>query len=44
VNRAKETLRKQVSELAVVGAGKILGKSVDAAAHSELLDKLADEL
>jgi len=44
VNRAKETLRKQVSELAVVGAGKILGKSVDATAHAELLDKLADEL
>jgi len=43
-NRAKEDLRKQVSELAVAGAAKILGKSVDAAAHSELLNKLADEL
>lgn len=44
VNRAKETLRKQVSELAVSGAAKILGKSVDAAAHAELLNKLAEEL
>ncbi|MDF1763766.1 MAG: F0F1 ATP synthase subunit B [Oleibacter sp.] len=44
VNRAKEVLRKQVSELAVVGAAKILGKSVDASTHSELLDRLADEL
>lgn len=44
VNRAKETLRKQVSELAVAGAAKILGKSVDAEAHSDLLNQLADEL
>ncbi|MGB1090953.1 MAG: F0F1 ATP synthase subunit B [Oceanobacter sp.] len=44
VNRAKEVLRKQVSELAVAGAAKILGKSVDAAAHADLLDKLTEEL
>jgi F-type H+-transporting ATPase subunit b len=43
-NRAKEALRKQVSELAVAGAAKILGKSVDASAHNELLNKLAEEL
>lgn len=43
-NRAKEELRKQVSELAIAGAGKILGKSVDVAAHEELLNQLADEL
>jgi len=43
-NRAKEALRKQVSELAVAGAAKILGKSVDASAHDELLNALADEL
>jgi F-type H+-transporting ATPase subunit b len=43
-NRAKEALRKQVSELAVAGAAKILGKSVDASAHDELLDTLAKEL
>lgn len=44
VNRAKEGLRKQVSALAVAGASKILAKSVDEAAHSELLDQLANEL
>lgn len=43
-NRAKEALRKQVSELAIAGAAKILGKSVDATAHSELLDQLTGEL
>lgn len=44
VNRAKEVLRKQVSELAVAGAAKILGKSVDTSAHEELLNQLADDL
>ena len=37
-------LRQQVSALAVAGASKILAKSVDEAAHSELLDQLANEL
>ncbi|WP_028292078.1 F0F1 ATP synthase subunit B [Oceanobacter kriegii] len=44
VNRAKEALRKQVSELAVVGAAKILGKSVDASAHADVLNQLTEEL
>lgn len=44
VNRAKEELRKQVSTLVVLGAGQILQKTVDANAHDELLQKLADEL
>jgi len=43
-NRAKEALRAQVSELAVAGAAKILAKSVDASAHEELLNQLANEL
>lgn len=43
-NRAKEALRIQVSELAVAGAAKILAKSVDASAHDELLNQLANEL
>jgi len=43
-NRAKQALRAQVSELAVAGAAKILAKSVDASAHEELLNQLADEL
>lgn len=44
VNRAKEGLRSQVAALAVSGAAKILGTSVDEAAHSELLNTLAEEL
>ncbi|SIS40046.1 F0F1 ATP synthase subunit B [Neptunomonas antarctica] len=44
VNRAKETLRKQVAALVVAGAEKILERSVDQAAHAQLVDKLAAEL
>lgn len=44
VNRAKEELRSQVAVLAVAGAEKILGASVDKAAHAQLVDKLAAEL
>jgi F-type H+-transporting ATPase subunit b len=44
VNRAKEGLRSKVAALAVSGAAKILGASVDEAAHSELLNTLAEEL
>ena len=43
-NRAKEDLRKQVSLLAVMGAEKILERQIDAAAHSDILDKLVTEL
>ncbi|WP_448212329.1 F0F1 ATP synthase subunit B [Colwellia sp. MEBiC06753] len=43
-NRATEELRKQVSALAVAGAEKILERSIDAAAHSDILDKLVAEL
>ncbi len=44
VNRAKEGLRAQVSNLAVAGAEKILRKEIDAKAHSDMLSKLAAEL
>lgn len=44
VMRAKEALRAQVSVLAVTGAEKILGAIVDEKAHSELVEKLAQEL
>jgi len=43
-NRAKEELRHQVALLAVAGAEKILERSIDAAAHSDILDKLVAEL
>jgi F-type H+-transporting ATPase subunit b len=44
INRAKESLRSQVSSLAVAGAEKILRKEIDAKAHSEMLAKLSAEL
>jgi len=44
VNRAKEDLRAQVSQLAIAGAEKILEGAVDQQAHSGMLSKLANEL
>ena len=44
LNRAKESLRAQVSELAVAGAQKILKREVDAKAHADILDDLAAKL
>lgn len=44
LGRAREALRAQVSVLSVAGAEKILGASVDADAHSQMLDQLASEL
>ena len=43
-NRAREELRSQVAVLAVAGAEKILERSIDGAAHSDILDKLVAEL
>ncbi|PCJ24277.1 MAG: F0F1 ATP synthase subunit B [SAR86 cluster bacterium] len=44
VNRAKETLRAQVSAIAIAGAEKILESSIDQAANEDMLNKLASEL
>ena len=43
-SRAKEELRGKVVVLALAGAEKILGSSIDQNAHNELLNKLAAEL
>jgi len=43
-NRAREQLRGQVAALALAGAEKVLGASIDQKAHAELVDKLATEL
>lgn len=43
-NRAKEELRKQVAALAVVGAERILQREIDAAAQSDIVEKLVAEL
>lgn len=44
VNRAKESLRREVSELAIQGAEKILRKEIDAKAHADMLNAIANEL
>ena len=44
VFRAKEQLRTQVSAVALAGAGKILGREIDAKAHNDLLEKLVTEI
>ncbi|MCC5452322.1 F0F1 ATP synthase subunit B [Rheinheimera sp. UJ51] len=43
-NRLREDLRKQVAALAVAGAEKILQRSIDEAAHADILEKLVQEL
>lgn len=42
--RAREELRKQVALLAMAGAEKIIERSVDEAANSDIVDKLVAEL
>ncbi len=44
VNRAKDGLRKQVSELAVAGASKIVGKEIDANVHKNALKDLIAQI
>ena len=44
MNRAKETLRAEVAELAIAGAEKILEGSIDRNRHDALLSRLAAEL
>ena len=43
-NRAREQLRGQVAALSLAGAEKVLGASIDADAHADIVDKLAAEL
>lgn len=43
-SQAREALRKQVATLAVAGAGRVLGKEIDAKTHSKLLDDLAAQI
>ena len=42
--RAREELRKQVGILAIAGAEKIIERSVDEAANSDIVDKLVAQL
>lgn len=42
--RVQEELRQKVAALAVAGAEKIVGRSIDAAANNDIIDKLVAEL
>ncbi len=44
LSKAREGLRAEVSELAVAGARRILGREIDAKTHAKLLDGLAAKL
>ena len=44
INRAKEVLRGQGAGLALQGAERVLGASIDPGSHRALLEKLATEL
>jgi len=44
INKAKESLRGQVSDLAVAGASKILAKEVDAKTHKAALKDLISQI
>lgn len=43
-SRARDELRAQVAAIAVAGAEKVLGREIDAGAHRDLLEQLANEL
>jgi len=43
-NRAREELRQQVATLAIAGAEKIIKRSIDKEANSDIIDKLVAEL
>lgn len=43
-NRAREELRQQVATLAIAGAEKIMKRSIDKEANSDIIDKLVAEL
>ncbi len=41
INRARESLRKQVAAIAIAGAEQVLKREIDAKAHRAVLDDLA---
>lgn len=44
INQARESLRKEVSSLAIAGAEQVLMREVDEAAHRDVLTKLSAKL
>ena len=43
-NKAREVLRTKVAELAVAGAEKILRKEIDATAHKDIVESVANQI
>jgi len=43
-SRARDQLRTEVGTLAVAGAAKILGREIDARAHADLIEQLAQQI
>lgn len=43
-NKAREVLRTKVAELAVLGAEKILRKEIDANAHQDIVESVANQI
>jgi F-type H+-transporting ATPase subunit b len=43
-NKARETLRSKVAELAMAGAEKILRKEIDANAHKDIVEAVAKQI
>ncbi len=43
-NKAREALRTKVAELAVMGAEKILRKEINAEAHQDIVDSVANQI
>ena len=43
-SRARDALRKDVAQLAVAGASRLLEREIDPKAHAELIEKLAREI
>jgi F-type H+-transporting ATPase subunit b len=43
-NRARETLRKEVGQLAVSAASKLLEREIDASKHADLISKFATQI
>ena len=44
VGRARDQLRGELGTLAIAGATQVLGREIDARAHADLIEKLAQEI
>jgi F-type H+-transporting ATPase subunit b len=42
--RARDQLRSEVGALAIAGAAKVLGREIDARAHADLIEQLAQQI